>query len=284
MTFRLATVDGRPVLVDPTDGWHAVDRIGGALAGRSTNDLLARTDDLHDLAAGLDPSTADGRFEEALATGRVGPPVPAPVNVFALGLNYRSHAEESGLEPPANPLVFTKFPSCLTGPRADIELRSTTADHEVELVVVIGAGGRDIDAADAWAHVAGLTVGQDVSDRALQFAASPPHFDLGKSRDTYGPTGPVLVSVDAVADPDDLALTCRVNGECHQSDRTGNLLFDVPTLIAYVSDVLTLQPGDLIFTGTPDGVGVASGRFLAPGDVVETTVEGIGALVNRCVA
>lgn len=284
MTFRLATVDGRPALVDPSGGWHAIDRVGGPLVGCSTNDLLSKADALHTLAAELEPATADGEFAAALDDGRVGPPVPAPGSVFAVGLNYRSHAAESGVEPPATPLVFTKFPSCLTGPRADIELRSTTGDHEVELVVVIGTGGRDIDPADAWSHVAGLTVGQDISDRLLQFAASPPHFDLGKSRDTYGPIGPFVISTDAVTDPDDLALECLVNGVRHQSDRTANLIFDVPTLIAYLSGILTLQPGDLLFTGTPDGVGGPAGRFLAAGDVIETTIEGIGTIVNRCTA
>jgi 2-keto-4-pentenoate hydratase/2-oxohepta-3-ene-1,7-dioic acid hydratase in catechol pathway len=131
--------------------------------------------------------------------------------------------------------------------------------------------------------VLGVTVGQDVSDRALQFAAQPAHFDLGKSRDTYGPTGPVLVSPDALPDPDDLALWCEVNGERRQSDRTSNLLVDVPHLLAYLSSILTLQPGDLIFTGTPDGVGAASLSFLQPGDVVTSGVEGVGTMRNVCV-
>ena len=121
-------------------------------------------------------------------------------------------------------------------------------------------------------------VGQDISDRALQFAAKPPHFDLGKSRDTYGPTGPVLVSTDSFANPDDLALTCHVNGEQRQGDRTSNLIFGVPALIAYLSSILTLEPGDLIFTGTPDGVGAASRNFLKPGDVI---VEYQGKSVDK---
>lgn len=283
MTFRLADIDGRPALVDGSDGWHAIDRIGGALVGLSVNDLLARVEDLHALSGGLDPASADGRFGDALDDGRVGPPVPSPSSVYAIGLNYRSHAAESGAEPPPTPLVFTKFPSCLVGPRHPIVLAAPTADHEVELVVVIGHGGRHIDPSDAWSHVAGLTVGQDISDRALQFAARPPHFDLGKSRDTYGPIGPLLVSTDAFDDPDDLELECLVNGVRHQHARTSDLIFDVSTLIAYLSDILTLRAGDLLFTGTPDGVGAPTGRFLAPGDVVETTIEGIGTIVNRCV-
>ena len=125
-------------------------------------------------------------------------------------------------------------------------------------------------------------VGQDISDRTLQFAAEPPHFDLGKSRDTYGPTGPVIVSPDSFSDSNDLAVRCEVNGEPRQDDRTTNLIFDVPTLVSYLSGILTLTPGDLIFTGTPDGVGAASQRFLRDGDVITTSIEGIGTLTNRC--
>ena len=116
----------------------------------------------------------------------------------------------------------------------------------------------------------------------MQFAATPPHFDLGKSRDTYGPTGPVVVSTDSFATPGDLRITCDINGERRQDDRTSNLVFDIPSLISYLSSILTLSPGDLIFTGTPDGVGAASLRFLVDGDVISTTIEGIGTLTNRC--
>jgi 2-keto-4-pentenoate hydratase/2-oxohepta-3-ene-1,7-dioic acid hydratase in catechol pathway len=148
--------------------------------------------------------------------------------------------------------------------------------------VVIGRGGRDIRPKDAWGYVGGLTVGQDISDRTLQFAAEPAHFDLGKSRDTYGPIGPVIVSTDSFQDAGDLLLTCEINGERRQEDRTSNLIFDVPTLISYLSGILTLSPGDLIFTGTPEGVGAASLRFLSDGDVITTTIEGIGTLKNPC--
>jgi 2-keto-4-pentenoate hydratase/2-oxohepta-3-ene-1,7-dioic acid hydratase in catechol pathway len=202
--------------------------------------------------------------------------------VFAVGLNYRSHAEEADMELPQTPLIFTKFPSCLAGPNDPVILGGSTDDYEAELVVVIGRGGRDITPGQAWDHVGGLTAGQDISDRRLQFAAKPPHFDLGKSRDTYGPIGPVVVSTDSFPTPGDLLITCEVNGERRQDDRTSNLVFDIPALISYLSGILTLSPGDLIFTGTPEGVGAASLRFLVDGDVISTTVEGIGTLTNRC--
>ncbi|MDQ1694953.1 MAG: hypothetical protein QOJ03_306, partial [Frankiaceae bacterium] len=212
----------------------------------------------------------------------LGPPIPSPRCVFAVGLNFPSHADEAGMKVPDAPVVFTKFPSSLVGPRDPVVLGGTTDDYEAELVVVVGRGGRGIRREDAWAHVGGLTVGQDISDRALQFAAQPAHFDLGKSRDTYGPIGPYVVSTDAFADPGDLLIRCDVNGERRQEDRTSNLIFDVPALVSYLSSILTLTSGDLIFTGTPDGVGAASLRFLADGDVITTTIEGIGTMTNRC--
>ncbi|MCP3993425.1 MAG: fumarylacetoacetate hydrolase family protein, partial [Actinomycetia bacterium] len=212
----------------------------------------------------------------------LGSPVPTPRNAFGIGLNYRPHAEESGMDLPKTPLVFGKFTSCIVGPTAEVELRSKTTDWEVELVVVIGKPGRDIPAASAWDHVLGLTVGQDVSDRALQFAAKPPHFDLGKSRDTYGPMGPVLVSTDSFDDPTDLAITCDINDARKQDDRTTSLIFSVAELIEYLSGIITLDTGDVIFTGTPAGVGAATQTFLEPGDVITSTIEGIGTMTNPC--
>ncbi|MEO1059847.1 MAG: fumarylacetoacetate hydrolase family protein [Actinomycetota bacterium] len=278
MTFRLANAAGRAALVDEAGGLHDLVAVSSGRLGPDPMEAIARAAELHELSALLDPSSADGSLDGA----DLGPPAPRPRNSFAIGLNYRSHVAEADMELPEVPLVFTKFPSCLVGPRADVELASATADYEAELVVVIGTAGRDIDPASAWDHVAGVTVGQDISDRALQFAAKPPHFDLGKSRDTYGPLGPVLVSPDALADRDALAITCDVNGERRQSGTTADLIFDVPALIAYLSSLITLAPGDLIFTGTPEGVGAVDGRFLRPGDEIVTTLEGIGSLTNTC--
>jgi len=280
MPFRFANVSGRSVLVDAKDSWYDLERI---TAGRVAADPMAALVDgsaLHAANAGLGEATPDG----SLANADLGAPVPAPRNAFGVGLNYRNHAAESNMELPKNPLVFTKFTSCIVGPFSDVELRSVTGDYEAELVVVIGEGGRDIATADAWDHVLGLTVGQDISDRALQFAAKPPHFDLGKSRDTYGPVGPVLVSPDSFPNPLDLGITCDINGDRRQDDRTSNLIFGVADLIAYISSVITLAAGDLIFTGTPEGVGAASKTYLAPGDEIVSTIEGIGTIRNRCVA
>ncbi|CAB4364427.1 MAG: fumarylacetoacetate hydrolase [Actinobacteria bacterium] len=210
-------------------------------------------------------------------------PVPMPAQVFAIGLNYRSHAEESGMKLPSVPATFTKFPTSLAGPFDDVEIVGTTVDWEVELVVVIGTRADRVSVDDAWAHVAGLAVGQDISDRTLQVAAGA-QFSLGKSRRGYGPIGPWLVTPDELPNPDDLALGCSVSGESMQDSRTSDLIFNVSQLIAELSAVLPMLPGDVIFTGTPSGVGGARKpqRFLRSGDVIESSIEGIGTIRNHC--
>ena len=283
MTFRLATLDGRAALVDSTDGLHDLETASKGRLGSDPMTALEQVDALHVVSAGLNPKASAVSLTAAQSAGRIGAPVPRPRSVFAVGLNYRSHAAESNMEVPENPLVFTKFSSCISGPSSDVVLPTKFGDYEVELVLVIGSEARNVPAERAWDHVLGLTVGQDVSDRHLQFAAKPPHFDLGKSRDTFGPTGPVLVSLDSFVNPADLAIRCEVNGEQRQADRTSSMIFDVPTLIAYLSSILTLRTGDLIFSGTPEGVGATTKNFLKPGDVIVSTIEGIGTMTNRCV-
>jgi 2-keto-4-pentenoate hydratase/2-oxohepta-3-ene-1,7-dioic acid hydratase in catechol pathway len=277
MGFRLANIDGRAVLVDGTSYYDIAELTGNAL-GPDPMDAIADVPALHELADRLGDTEPTGSIDGAA----IGPPIPRPRNSYGIGLNYRSHVAESNMEVPTVPLVFTKFPSCIVGPTADVELGGKGVDYEAELVVVIGKAARNVEADAAWDHVAGLTVGQDVSDRRLQFASKPPHFDLGKSRDTYGPIGPVLVSPDLLDDPASLAITCDINDERRQDGTTSDLIFDIPALIAYLSAIMTLAPGDLIFTGTPEGVGAADGKFLVAGDVITTTIEGIGTMVNRC--
>jgi 2-keto-4-pentenoate hydratase/2-oxohepta-3-ene-1,7-dioic acid hydratase in catechol pathway len=250
----------------------------GAL-GPDPMEALARPDLLNELSAGLDDASVTGLLADVV----LGPPVPRPQKSFGVGLNYLAHAAEGGREAPESPLVFTKFPSCLVGPTADVEIRSDGCDYEGELVVVIGEGGRDIAIDDAWNHVVGVTVGQDVSDRLAQFAAKPPHFDLGKSFDTFGPIGPFVVSTDELADRDALHIVCEVNGEVRQDGTTADLIFDVPTLVSFLSSITTLVTGDIIFTGTPEGVGAAQGKFLADGDVITTAIDGVGTMRNRVV-
>ena len=277
MSFSLANVNGRASLVE---GGYFFDlsRLSDEAVSSDPMLAIAQVDALHELADTLSDRDADGSLEEATLQA----PVTRPRKSYGIGHNYRDHAKESKMELPKVPVVFSKYPSCISGPFTDIKLRAELGAYEAELVVVIGHTTRDISIEESWSHVAGLMVGQDISDRELQLGAQPPQFGLGKSRDTYGPTGPILVSPDSFGDPDNLAITCDVNGERRQDDRTSSLIFDVSFLVSYLSAVLTLEPGDLIFTGTPAGVGMPDQRFLKPGDVVTTSIEGIGTIKNLC--
>jgi 2-keto-4-pentenoate hydratase/2-oxohepta-3-ene-1,7-dioic acid hydratase in catechol pathway len=277
--FRLASSAGRAVLV--------ADDVAADLAALSGDPTLAdpmaavaRHHELHGLQERVGEGSPGALDQGALAFDA---PVPRPQKVFGIGLNYREHAAETGAELPPAPLTFTKFPSCLGTASSDIPLSGDTVDWEVELVVVIGTGGRHISRTAAWDHVAGLTLGQDISDRTVQRTGTPPQFSLGKSFDGYGPLGPVIVSPDGFADRDDIGLWCEVDGERVQDGRSSDLIFSVAELVAYLSSICTLVPGDLVFTGTPAGVGAARGRFLRPGQLLVSGAEGIGELRNRCV-
>jgi 2,4-didehydro-3-deoxy-L-rhamnonate hydrolase len=274
---KLANLDGRAALVLGDE----IADIATASHGRFGPDPMGLYDEwdaFRHFAATV--TAGSGPFVEADLRN----PVPRPRQVFAIGLNYRSHAEESGMALPEVPIVFTKFPASLAGPFDNIEVVGDTTDWEVELVVVIGRTADHVDEADAWTHVAGLTIGQDISDRHLQFAAGS-QFSLGKSRRSYGPIGPWVVTPDDLDNPDDLALGCSVDGEKLQDARTSDLIFSVPRLVSELSAVLPLLTGDVIFTGTPGGVGVVRKppRFLQPGSTLETWIEGIGTIRNRIV-
>ena len=275
--MRIANVDGRAALV--RDGRLVdVERASGGRLPADPMILLERLGELGDL-----PIPEDA---PALEEARLGPPVPRPQKILGVGLNYMGHARETGAEPPDEPVFFAKLPSALAGPADDIVIPDgrRRVDWEAELVVAIGRRGKNVPADEAWNYVAGVTCGQDVSDREEQFRALR-QFTIGKSYDTYAPTGPVLVTTDELPDPDDLAIRCLLDGEEVQSSRTSDLIFSVPELIAWASRICTLEPGDLFFTGTPAGVGDGRKppRYLAPGNVLETEIEAIGTMRNRCV-
>ncbi|MEW5625430.1 fumarylacetoacetate hydrolase family protein [Streptomyces hydrogenans] len=280
--MRIANISGRLALV--VDG-RAVD-VEKASGGRFSADPQAvyeRWEEFRSWAA-----AAELPAGTALDPAELGSPAPAPRQTLAIGLNYRDHAAESGFAVPEGlPPVFTKFVTSITGPVTEVKLPTGgDTDWEVELVAVIGRRAEGVHEADAWSHVAGLAVGQDISERVGQLTGPAPQFSLGKSHPGFAPIGPWLVTPDEFDDPDDLELRCAVNGEEVQKGRTRDLVLSVPALIARLSAVLPLLPGDVVFTGTPAGVGIGRDprRFLAAGDVLVSSVEGIGELRQTFVA
>lgn len=272
----------RTVVVD-------VERASGGRFGADPAAIFARWNEFADWAAEVDVAAIESTASTELAVlveDELENPVPKPGQIFAIGLNYATHAAESGLTVPEVPMVFTKFASSLTGPYGRIAIPDGEVDWEVELVVVIGSHAHRVSEADGWRYVAGLTIGQDVSERGRQLAGSPPQFSLAKSFPGFGPLGPVLVTPDELADRDDIELGCYLNGELVQRGRTSDLVFTVPQLVSYLSSITPLSPGDVIFTGTPAGVGMGRTppRYLVPGDDLVTYVDGIGQMRHRIVA
>jgi 2-keto-4-pentenoate hydratase/2-oxohepta-3-ene-1,7-dioic acid hydratase in catechol pathway len=215
-------------------------------------------------------------------------PVPRPRKVICVGLNYADHAAESGAPIPEEPVIFNKFATSVCGHGDPIILPriSTQVDYEAELVVVIGRGGRHIPESKALEHVGGYCCGHDVSARDWQLGKPGKQWLLGKTFDTFAPFGPHLVTPDELGDPGNLGIQLRLNGQVMQSSSTRQLIFSIPKLLAYISDVCTLEPGDVVFTGTPPGVGMARKPpvFLKSGDVVEVEIERLGILRNPVTA
>jgi 2-keto-4-pentenoate hydratase/2-oxohepta-3-ene-1,7-dioic acid hydratase in catechol pathway len=271
---------GRTVVdLQPASG----GRLHAPLASMLADDEAMRV--LRDVATRAE---GDAEFAErygcALSQVALLAPIPRPGKVLCLGLNYRDHAAESGMGIPAEPVVFSKASSSVIGHRAPIGLPevSDKVDYEVELAFVIGRPARNVPAREAMRHVAGYTVLNDVSARDYQLEKLGGQWTLAKSFDTFCPMGPWLVTADEIRDPHDLDLHCVVSTERMQSSNTRQMVFKVPEIIEYLSMVLTLEPGDVVATGTPPGVGFARTppRFLRAGDVVECTVEKVGTLVN----
>jgi len=219
---------------------------------------------------------------------RLGPCVGDVRNFIAVGLNYADHAAESGMPIPKEPIVFNKAPSCIVGPNDDIVIPkgSEKTDWEVELAIVIGSRASYVSEHDAMAHVAGYCICNDVSERAYQLERGGGQWTKGKGCPTFGPLGPWLVTADEIADPQKLSLWLDVNGERMQSGTTATMIFDVKTLVSYISHFMILEPGDVITTGTPPGVGSGKKppRFLKPGDTVSLGIEGLGQQAQRVVA
>lgn len=213
----------------------------------------------------------------------LGPPVRRPGKIVCLGLNYADHARETGVELPARPLLFCKATTCIVGPGdpvisppGDVHL-----DHEAELAIVIGRPGRNVEPGEAASLIGGFSCFNDISERVAQKGDG--QWFRGKSHDSFGPLGPWVVTPDEVGDPHDLAIACTVNGEVRQQSNTANLVFGVEQIVSYCSQAFTLEPGDVIATGTPAGAGLGTGRWLQPGDSVTVEIEGLGSLTNPIV-
>jgi 2,4-didehydro-3-deoxy-L-rhamnonate hydrolase len=283
---RIGNLAGRLVLIHGEPGHETAVDVADASSGRFGPDPQAVYGEWLEFTAWARGARAGDGIPVELA--QLGSPAPLPRQVFAIGLNYREHAAESGYEAPqSEPPVFTKFVSCITGPYGDISLPpGGQTDWEIELVAVIGQTAERVPEADALSYVAGFSVGQDISERRLQMAATPPQFSLGKSLPGFGPIGPWLVTLDELADAGDLELYCAINGEQMQRGRTTQMIFSVPALVSRLSEAVPLLPGDVIFTGTPAGVGL--GRtppvWLSEGDVLESRIDGIGTMRHRFVA
>ncbi len=275
--MRIANHAGRAVLLLSDD--NGAD-IAAASEGRFGPDLQTIYDNWRDFVRWTRSAmpVGDVRIERE----RLGSPSPKPSQVVAIGLNYADHASETGFDAPDGmPPVFTKFPTAVSGPYGQIDLPDGgNTDWEVEVVAVVGRTAHDVTARDAWSYVAGLSVGQDLSERISQMSGPSPQFCMGKSFPGFAPMGPWLVTPDELEDKDDLPLGCAIDGRTVQFGRTSKLIFPIPALIARLSRVITLLPGDVIFTGTPEGVGLGMHppRFVQPGESLRTWVDGIGEM------
>ncbi|WP_306322795.1 MULTISPECIES: fumarylacetoacetate hydrolase family protein [unclassified Streptomyces] len=277
--MRIANLSGRLAL--HVDGLAVdVEKASDGLFSADPQAVYGRWEEFRTWAAGA-RLPRGAKFDAA----DLGSPAPAPGQLIAAGLNYRDHAAESGFElPDRMPPVFTKFNSSISGPVTEVTLPpGGHTDWEIELVVVIGAHAHRIAAEDGWEHVAGLAVGQDLSERITQLEGPSPQFSLGKSFPGFTPIGPWLVTPDDLDNPDDLEVRCTLNGEEVQKSRTSEMIFSVPDLLARLSAVVPLSPGDVVFTGTPAGVGIGQNppHWIAANDVLVSTIEGIGELRQR---
>ncbi|ODU06662.1 MAG: fumarylacetoacetate hydrolase [Pseudonocardia sp. SCN 72-86] len=280
--MRFGNLSGRATLFDEHGAVDVAEASDG-LFGPDPQSVLDRWSDFLTWAKKGGQLRTARPFDHA----DLGAPSPRPPQVFAIGLNYADHVKESRLDLPTDlPAVFTKFRGSISGPISTVKLPSAGhVDWEVELVVVIGALAAGVPARRGWDVVAGVTVGQDISERVTQMAGPAPQFSLGKSFPGFSPMGPWMVTLDELDDPDDLALSCFLDGEKVQDGRTRDLIFSVPQIVEFLSRVTPLYPGDVIFTGTPAGVGMGRNpqRFLRPGEELVSAIAGIGELHQRFV-
>jgi len=284
--MRIANLSGRATIVTD-EGLVDVEKASNGAFSCDLDVLVGQIDAVRAWFDETAPETTDEATPAAVARDpELGPVISRPGQIFAIGLNYRTHALEMGLTLPGKPMVFTKFSSSIAGANAGFVVPSERTDWESELVVVIGKSGRNVEVGQALEHVAGYCVGQDLSDRELQLHGSPAQFSLGKSYENFAPIGPWLTTRDEIDDANALEITCSVNNVLYQDSNTSDMVFTISELVSYVSSVCEIRPGDIIFTGSPHGVGQGQHPpvFLKVGDVIDTAIEGLGSLCNVALA
>jgi 2,4-didehydro-3-deoxy-L-rhamnonate hydrolase len=277
--MRIGNLDGRLTLF--RDGGAVdVEQASGGVFSEDPQAVYRRWDEFCQWAA------QQPGVPQSYSPDKLGPPAPRPEQVFGIGANYRSHAAEGGLEVPEWPMVFTKYVSSFAAPTGVVELPADTVDWEVELVVVVARTAFHVSPEQGWDYVAGLTLGQDLSERTTQLLGQLPQMSMGKSFPGFSPTGPFLVTPDEFDDPGDLEISCLLNDDVVQKASTADLVHSVPKLIGELSSVLPLSPGDVIFTGTPEGVGHTRKppRYIQPSDVLVSRLEGVGEMRHTFVA
>jgi len=272
--MKIGNLNGRAV-VAVADGVLDINTASRGRLPTVLNDLFEKFDELRALV-----ETHDPEHVVRIDVQQLGAASPGPRQVFGIGLNYRDHAVEAGFAIPEEPTVFTKYVSSFTGANEIIRLPSNNVDWEIEVVAVIGRTAQRVSEDAGWDYVAGLSVGQDLSERIVQMGGPAPQFGLGKSFEGFSPVGPWLVTTDELATPDDLELGCSINGVEVQKGRTRDMVFPIPELVSRLSHIVTLYPGDVIFTGTPAGIGNAREPkwFLKHDDVLTSYVSGVGEM------
>jgi 2,4-diketo-3-deoxy-L-fuconate hydrolase len=283
--MRIANLAGRATIVTDEGILDVATGSNGAFSA-SVDKCVAQLDTLKTWFDSAQPDVSEHvKPGDFCKDPRLGPVVANPQQIFAVGLNYRHHANEMNLALPSEPMVFAKFVSSLCGPNDKLPVRGATTDFEAELVVVIGKRSRNITADVALGVVGGYCVGQDYSERSLQMRGAQAQFSLGKSHQNFAPVGPWLTTADEIDDPNALGITCQVNDVQYQNSSTNDMVFTVAEIVSYLSTIVELRPGDLIFTGSPHGVGQGQipSVFLKPGDHIVTEIERLGRIENVAV-
>jgi 2,4-didehydro-3-deoxy-L-rhamnonate hydrolase len=283
--MRIANLAGRATVVTD-DGLIDIATASNGAFSASVDKCVRQLDTLRTWFQSAQPAvTNDTKPADLYGDPRLGPVVTSPPQIFAVGLNYRHHAAEMNMTLPTEPMVFTKFLSSLCGPNDELPVRGETTDFEAELVIVIGTKARDLSEDQALGVVAGYCIGQDFSERTLQRRGPTPQYSLAKSYRNFTPVGPWLTTADEVGNPNELNISCSVNDVQYQNSSTDDMIFRVAEIVSYLSTIVELRPGDLVFTGSPHGVGQGQTPpvFLKPGDRIVTAIERLGQIQNVAV-